>query len=161
MNGHWQDLAVLKINALYFIKDNWDEIKLLKKFKELRKVYHEAFLVIEQYLSYNDPKNPVIIPYKIILNRDKKSGLLGYYFDYSPRWKFSLIKRTFKEKPARIHGGMKPGNLILSIENKSLDGISNFDAADKLIMNEVASKACVTFVLNIAMSKETFNKIKN
>ena len=33
--GYKYGLAVLKINALYFIKDNWNEIKDLEKFKEM------------------------------------------------------------------------------------------------------------------------------
>ena len=48
--GHKHDLAVLKINALYFIKDNWNEIKVIEKFKKLTDAQYDAIPLIEQYV---------------------------------------------------------------------------------------------------------------
>ena len=55
-------------------------------------------------------------------------------------------------------GGMAPGNFILSVEGKSFVGMPNEEAA-QIIVNEIGNKSNVTFVLNIAMSSESFKRI--
>ena len=151
--GHQHDLAVLKINALYFIKENWNEIEHSEKFKKMKANHQDSISVINQYLGYNDPKNPVLIPYKIILSRDKNNGIFGYTYKYSNNWKSALILKTKKDKPAGLHGGMKAGNLILSVENKSLENISGYKDHQS-IMEDFKHKPYVTFELNIAMSED-------
>ena len=42
--GHKHDLAVLKINVLYFIKDNWSEIKDSEKFKKMTDAQHDGII---------------------------------------------------------------------------------------------------------------------
>ena len=53
---------------------------------------------------------------------------------------------------------MAPGNFILSVEDKSFEGMSN-EEATKFIVNEIRNKSNVTFVLNIAMNNESFQKL--
>ena len=65
--GHFHDLAVLKINALHFIKDNWNEIQNSYRFYCLKKVFPEVIDIIEQFIGINDLEDPVTIPFKITL----------------------------------------------------------------------------------------------
>ena len=149
--GNQNNLAVLKINALYFIQENWNEIKNTEKFKKMKEIYKDSFSVIEKYLGYKDPKNPVLIPYKITLNRDKNSGMFGYRYQYSNNWQYALILKTKNDQPAGLHGGMKAGNLILSIENRSVENES--------VLDEFDHEPYVTLELNIAISEKIFNQI--
>jgi len=157
--GNQHDLAVLKINALYFIQERWNDIKHSENFKQMKANHQDSISVIEQYLGYNDPKNPVLIPYKIKLNHDKNSGLFGYTYQYSNNWQYALILKTKKDKPASLHGGMKAGNLILSVQNRSLKDITSYN--DHLsVFDEFEHEPNVTFELNIAMSEDIFNQIE-
>ena len=64
-----------------------------------------------------------------------------------------MILKTKKDKPAGLHGGMKAGNLILSVENKSLENIFGYKDHQS-IMDDFKHEPYVTFQLNIAMSED-------
>ena len=83
------DLAVLKINALYFIKDNWNEIKDSEKFNKITDAQCDGISLIEQYVGYNYPKNLLIIPYKITLTRKQSEEFFGFHFVHfrNSEWK--------------------------------------------------------------------------
>ena len=146
--GHKHDLAVLKINALYFIKDNWNKIKDSEKFKKMKHDQLDGISVIEDYIGYNDMKNPVIIPYKVTLNRKMNPG--KYKFTICPdEWKelkFPLIIEIKKNFLADMHGGMAIGNFILKVGNKSMAR-----APHQTVIDEVTKGSSVTLELNIAM----------
>ena len=72
--------------------------------------------------------------------------------------KYCFIIEFRKDYPAGLHGGMKAGNLILSIGNRSLEDIYEFEDY-KSIIDEFDHEPTLTFELNIAMSKEMFNEI--
>ena len=117
--GHFQDLAVLKINALYFIQDNWNEIKRSDQFQKLKKVYPEAIFIIYQFTGPNFLENPVTIPCKITLKRQAER--LGFGMNFRPGWKYPIIHSFIENTSLPNHGGVKKGNLILRIGNKSLE----------------------------------------
>ena len=57
-----------------------------------------------------------------------------------------------------VHVAVFSGNFILSVEDKSFEGMSN-EEATKFIVNEIRNKSNVTFVLNIAMNNESFQRL--
>ena len=114
--GHFHDLPVLKINALYFIKDNWNEIESSDQFRQMKEVYPEDIGIIEQFVGPNILENPVTIPFKITLSLEKK---LGFGFQFYPGWKYPAISKLLVNSSSSDHGGMKEGNLILRIGNIS------------------------------------------
>ena len=147
--GHKHNLAVLKINALYFIKDHWNEIQDLEKFTKMKQDQLDGISIVEDYIGYNDLKEPVMIPYKITLNREICPRRFGFsinsrFFE----WKFPVISKVETNLLADIHGGVAIGNFILKVENKSLKYLSH-----QTIVDEITSvrESSVTFELNIAM----------
>ena len=68
-------MAVLKINALYLIKDDWNKIQRSDQFQQMKKAYPEAIGIIDQFTGPNFLENPVIIPYKITLKRQAETWI--------------------------------------------------------------------------------------
>ena len=116
--GHFYDLAILKINALYFIQDNWNEIKRSDQFQKMKKVYPEAIFIIYKFTGPNFYENPVTIPFKITLKRQEDR--FGFGMHFRPGWKYPVINDFIENSPLPNHGGVKKGNLVLRIGNKSL-----------------------------------------
>ena len=116
--GHFQDLAVLKINALYFIQDNCNEIQRSDEFLQMKKVYPEAIGIIEKFTGPNFWENPVTIPFKITLKR--QADRFGFGMHFRRGWKYPVINDFIENSPLPNHGGVKKGNLVLRIGNKSL-----------------------------------------
>ena len=148
--GHKHDLAVLKINALYFIKDHWNEIKDSEKFTKMKQDQLDGISVIEDYIGYNDLYNPVIIPYKVTLNRKMVPGRYGFTIHDRTGLKFPIISNVQKNFIADLHGGMAIGNFILKVGNKSMADVPHqtVDVVDEIISVRGSS---VTFELNISM----------
>ena len=148
--GHKHNLAVLKINALYFIKDHWNKIKDSEKFKKMKQDQLDGISVIEDYIGYNDLYNPVIIPYKVTLNRKMVPGKYGFTICKWTGFKFPIITEIMKNFLADMHGGMANGNFILKVGNKSMADVPHqtVDVVDEIISVRGSS---VTFELNISM----------
>ena len=144
--GHKHDLAVLKINALYFIKDHWNEIKDSEKFTKMKQDQLDGIPLIEDYIGYNDMNNPVIIPYKVTLNRKMNPGRYGFTISERKELKFPPISDVQKNWIADVHGGIAIGNFILKVGNKSMARVPH-----QTVIDEVVKGSSVTFELNIAM----------
>ena len=109
----------------------------------------DGISIVEDYIGYNDLKEPVMIPYKITWNREICPRRFGFsinsrFFE----WKFPVISKVETNLLADIHGGVAIGNFILKVENKSLKYLSH-----QTIVDEITSvrESSVTFELNIAM----------
>ena len=153
--GHFHDLAVLKINALYFIQDNWKEIRRSDRFQQMKKVYPEAMDVIEQFTGINDLEDPVTIPFKITLPKGSKP--IGFKISFNGGWKYPMITDLLGYYPIANHGRVREGSLILSIGNTSLQYLEIWQIIatfDDLKKNEAEF---VTFEIG-ALDKTTIRK---
>ena len=92
--------------------------------------------------------NPVIIPYKVTLNRKMVPGRYGFTIHDRTGLKFPIISNIQKNFIADLHGGMAVGNFILKIGNKSMEGLPHQTVADEIMS---VGGSSVTLELNIAM----------